>query len=88
MRDQLAHWEAVAAGVFNISAGPDGTFIGIAGGGENIRPWDSGTRLEPRRQKEGSIEFTRLAPVLQDQVSRVESMIFGIYDELGVMSTP
>jgi hypothetical protein len=88
VRDQLAHWKAVAAGVFNISAGPDGTFIGIAGGGENIQPWDSGIRLELRRQKEGSIEFTRLAPVLQDQVSRVESMIFGIYDELGLMSTP
>ena len=88
VRDQLAHWEAVAAGVFNISAGPDGIFIGIAGGGENLHAWDTGTRLEPQRQRQGSIEFVRLAPVLQEQVSRVETMIFGVYEELGLMSTP
>lgn len=88
VRDQLAHWKAVDAGVFNISAGPNGTFIGIAGGGENIRAWDSGAVVEPRRQKELAIELTRLSPVLQDQVARVESMIFGVYAELGIISAP
>jgi hypothetical protein len=88
VRDQLAHWKAVAAGVINIVVGPNGTFIGIAGGGENIQPWDTGTLVELSRQKEGNIEIARLAPALLNQVSRVEGMIFGIYGEMGLMSVP
>jgi hypothetical protein len=95
VRDLLAHYQAVAAGVVNITAGPFGTFIGIAGGGEKMelgipeyikQLLDTGAAIEPSRQKEGNIEFSRLAPVLQNQVSRVENMIFGIYEEIGLTS--
>lgn len=90
VRDQLAHWRAVDAGVFNITRayGSNRILIAICGGGENLRPWDSEVGIEPRVLQEGEIATVRLTPVLSDQISRVENLIFGTYFEMGLLSKP
>lgn len=88
VRDQLAHWRAVDAGVFNVTSGPEEVRIFIAGGGENIHPWDSETRLELKRQEAGGIAIMALTPILRDQIMRVESLVFDVYSEMGLLAKP
>lgn len=88
VRDQLAHQRAVSAGEFNIRGRPDGVLIGIAGGGENLRPWDLGTAAELRRHQEGSVAFMTLTPILLDQIKRLESLVFEVYSAMGLVPEP
>jgi len=85
VRDQLAHWEAVDAGVFHITWRSEGILVAIAGGGENLRPWNSEVGVELKRQKEGKITIMALTPILRDQITRVENLIFDVYSEMGLL---
>lgn len=87
VRDQLAHWKAVSAGVFNVTHGPEGILIGIAGGGENLRLWDSEVGAKLTRQEEKGVAIMTLTPTLRGQILRLEDMIFGVYSDIGLLAT-
>ena len=83
VRDRIAHWEAVDAGVLNILWREDTVEIGLAGGGENLFPF----RLEvERRRGKRVVVDTQLTSLLEAQVERVEEIVFRILGVLGLPS--
>lgn len=83
VRDQLAHWKTVPAGHLNVTWTPTDILVGFAGGGQNIHPWGSETGLELKYEEMGGIGFMHLTPVLQNQIMRVDDLIFSLYSEMG-----
>ncbi|MBI1923275.1 hypothetical protein HYR99_03390 [Candidatus Poribacteria bacterium] len=84
VRDQLAHWKTVPAGHLNVTWTPTGILVGFAGGGQNINPWEAESGLELKYEEMGGIGFMQLTPVLQDQIMRVDNLIFSLYSEMGL----
>ncbi len=86
IRDVLAHWKHVPAGHLNIVRWPDGIRVGLAGGGENLRFEEF---VETTLQSAGdfNVKVALLAPHLRNQLERVESLIFGIYSDMGLLQS-
>jgi hypothetical protein len=85
VRDRIAHWEAVDAGVVNILRDSNlGTLISIAGGGEEITPFVFSTDAEFESHGKTVIGFIRLTPLLSEQLVLTEALVFDTYRDLGV----
>jgi hypothetical protein len=82
LRDEIAHWEAVDAGIFKIHWGKNFTIASLAEGGERLQPWLFSSD-EPPRNYGAAIGFHRLAPRLRAELERVETAVFEILAELG-----
>ncbi len=80
LRDRLAHWEAVSAGVFNVSRGPSGYHIGIFGGGHNLRMAPS--RGAPDHSQ--AVLYEALGPALRGEFERVRLLIWACIGALGL----
>ena len=76
LRDRLAHWEAIPAGTFNVSRGPWGASIGLAGGGHNLR--------HPMSMEPDPVFAELLSPLLHDQLDRTFALIWLCMDRLGL----
>lgn len=84
VRDQVAHWKTVPAGHLNVAWTQTGILVGFAGGGQNINPWAAETGLELKYEEKGGVGFMQLTPVVRDQITRVENLIFSLYSEMGL----
>jgi hypothetical protein len=78
LRDRLAHWEAVSAGVFNVIRGPTGYQIGIFGGGHNLTP----SREAPDHTQ--TVLYEALGPALRGEFERVRSLMWACIGALGL----
>lgn len=84
LRDRLAHWEAISAGVFNVSRGPWGYHIGLFGGGHDLRMTPS--RASPENSQ--AVLDEALGPALRGQFERVRSLIWSSIEALGLYEAP
>ncbi len=74
VRDRIVHWEPVDAGVFNVIYGPsDSVMFGIAGGGEDLDLFDSDDSM-------GGV----LSQTLANTLGEVETLLFSVYQRLGL----
>ena len=72
VRDRLAHWDAVSAGRIQVIVVQGKPHISFSGGGEEL----SRGKL---------FEDVRISPGLRNQVKRVESLIFDVYVDMGLL---
>jgi len=84
LRDRLAHWEAVSAGVFNVSRGPWGYHIGIFGGGHELRMPRSRPGPEHSPITGQALAYEALGPALRGQFQRVRSLTWASIEALGL----
>jgi len=85
VRDRLAHWNSVPAGHFNVSRGQDEYMIGLFGGGENLSSRVTLPIITLEGKDNTVFKVSKLSPVLFNQILRVETMIFNIYADLGLI---
>ncbi|MBI2955803.1 MAG: hypothetical protein HYY26_00690 [Acidobacteria bacterium] len=84
IRDQLAHWRPVPAGTLNITRGPDRIYVGLLGGGQNLRLWNSEVEVRPTLREENGVVIGLLSPLLADELTRVEDFMFSVYADMGL----
>ena len=75
VRDTLAHWKDIPAGHFYIVYRPGKpVLVGLAGGGE---------KLPYFQIPENETRIASLSATLQDQIERVQALVFGTYSQMG-----
>ncbi len=87
VRDRLAHWTAVGAGVLHYYHKSDGYEISVLGGGDDQFPWRNDTGVRVRREDVNGTGVLLVSPVLEDQLNRVLNFVFTVLDDL-VPPTP
>lgn len=83
-RDLIAHWRPVQAGTLNMRQRDGRIELSFAGGGENLRAWHSDVTIQLVKRQKSVVALISLSPVLENQIRRVESLIFAIYSDLGL----
>ena len=84
IRDKLAHWKAVGTGGFHLIITEKGKFVNIPGVRKSSRTLDK-KFLEELTGFKFELAVTS---TLHDQLSCVESMIFQIYSDMGLVTLP
>ncbi len=81
-RDILAHWKNLAVGTLHIWNTSDGFIISFV---VDKSPWNSDLVKQLRIQQAGPVTFMSVAPILHDEIMRVENLILGVYSEMGLL---
>jgi len=82
VRDTLAHWKAVDAGIFNISEHDDEIIITLVGGGEKLEMKKPIENVNNSSSQKKCYAIISLTPIIENQISRVENLIRDIYIEM------
>lgn len=88
VRDLLAHWKAIAAGVFNISERNNEITISFVGGGEKIKviefTKEESINYKEIKKKDITASLT-LTPSLENQIQKIETFIKAVYSEMHLL---